>query len=445
MKKNKKIITDPKKNQCYTVEISDINNLGYGVCRVQGVVVFVAGGVGGDKLRIKIIKRAADYAVARIEEIIKPSPDREQSPCPSFPKCGGCTYRHITYDYEKQLKRSYVENAFRKAGVNIEVAKVTSNNVTEGYRNKVQYPVGQYGEIGYYKAHSHEIVECDSCLLESDETKEITDFISSTIKLHGKGSLRHIYIRLARKTGEVMLCLVAEKENDPILHALAKECYQRFDNIKCLAENINPDDTNVILGKKTNILYGNDYIEDILLDCRFRIAPLSFYQVNRDMTEMLYEKVIELADVKAGEKVIDLYCGAGTIGLCLASRCPNISLLGIEIIEDAVISAKKNAELNGIKNARFVCADATSGEIENADCIIVDPPRKGLTPDLIQRLCKVEPKRIVYVSCNPDTLARDTAIFAQYGYSADTAYPFDLFPRTGHVENILCLTKQPKG
>lgn len=429
------------KNSLHTVTITDINNLGFGVCRVEGIVTFVQGGVTGDELEIKIIKSAKDYCVARVEKIITPSPHRSESSCSVSKTCGGCAYRHITYSHEKELKRGYVENAFRKAGVSAEVAEVTSNDCTEGYRNKVQYPVGADGQIGYYKPKTHEIIECDNCILEEPMLYKIKKFIADFIKEKKISCLRHIYLRCGKATGEVMVCLVSAKNTFAHLDELCNSVCERFSEVKCFALNLNDKDTNVILGKDTFILRGNPYIEDELLGCRFRISPQSFYQVNHDMTELLYSKVIELCDLKEGQSFIDLYCGCGTIGLCVASQAKTANMFGVEIISQAVENAKVNAKLNGIKNAEFLCGDASDAPLHKCDCVIVDPPRKGLTPKLIEQLSDAEVEKIVYVSCNPDTLARDCALFIEKGYKLSTVYPYDLFPRTGHVENIVCLGK----
>ncbi len=430
-----------KKNLIHKATVTDINNLGYGVCRIEGMVTFVQGGVTGDELEIKIIKAAKDYLVARIEKVINSSPYRSESLCPVSKTCGGCVYRHITYDYEKQLKRSYVENAFRKAGVSVEVADVTSNNKTEGYRNKVQYPVGKDGRIGYYKPKTHDIIECDNCILEAPILYDIKKYIADFIKEKKIDCLRHIYLRCGIATGEVMVCLVASKRSFAYLDELCDSVCNSFPEVKCFALNLNDKDTNVILGKDTFILRGNPYIEDELLGCRFRISPQSFYQVNHGMTELLYSKVIELCDLKEGQSFIDLYCGCGTIGLCVASKAKTANMLGVEIIPQAVENAKKNAELNGIENAEFICGDASDAPLHKCDCVIVDPPRKGLTPKLIDELADAGVEKIVYVSCNPDTLARDCALFIEKGYKLSTVYPYDLFPRTGHVENIVCISK----
>ena len=431
-----------KKNSIHQVTITDINNLGYGVCRIEDIVTFVQGGVTGDELKVKIIKAARDYCVARVEEIISASRYRIDTDCPVSNRCGGCIYRHITYDHEKQLKKNYVENAFRKAGVSVSVADVASNGKVTGYRNKVQYPVGKDGKIGYYKPKSHEIIECDNCILESPVLYNIKKYIADFILEKKIDCLRHIYLRCGAATGEVMVCLVSSKKNFSSLDTLVNEVCGRFPEVKCFALNLNDRDTNVILGKDTFILRGNPYIEDELLGCRFRISPQSFYQVNHDMAELLYSKVIELCDLRQGQSFIDLYCGCGTIGLCVASEAKTADMLGVEIIPQAVENAKKNAELNGIKNAEFICGDASDAPLHKCDCVIVDPPRKGLTPKLIDQLSDAEVERIVYVSCNPDTLARDCALFVEKGYKPSTVYPFDLFPRTGHVETIVCLNKQ---
>ncbi|MBR5515230.1 MAG: 23S rRNA (uracil(1939)-C(5))-methyltransferase RlmD [Clostridia bacterium] len=431
-----------KKNSIHTVKITDINNLGYGVCRVEGIVTFVAGAVTDDELEIKLIKVTKNYNVARIERIITASEYRIESECSLFPKCGGCVYRHISYSYEKELKRSYVEAAFHKAGVKAEIAEVTSDNKISGYRNKVQYPVGKNGETGYYRTKTHDIIECENCLLEHPVLHEVKMYISGFIKEKKISCIRHIYLRCAVATGEIMVCIVSEKKDFPELDALCNEVCEKFESVKCFALNINDKDTNVILGEKTFILRGRPYIEDELSGCRFRISPMSFYQVNHSMAELLYSKAARLCQLKEGESFIDLYCGCGTIGLSIAKQAKTAELMGVEIIPDAIENAKANAVLNGIENASFICGDAGDAPLKKCNCVIVDPPRKGLTEKLISQLAEANIQRIVYVSCNPDTLARDCASFVQKGYELSVVYPFDLFPRTGHVENVVFLNRK---
>lgn len=439
-----------KKNEFYDIEITDINNLGNGVGRINGMTVFVPGGVDGDKLRVKIIKVASDYAVARIDSVIIPSEHRASSDCPSSSRCGGCVYRGITYGHELELKQGYVRHAFKKAGLSPRV-EPTANGDTDRYRNKVQYPVTEGMKVGFYAGHSHSVVATEGCLLEHEALTDIVAFTADYLNKKGvapyseqtgKGLLRHIYLRVGKATGQVMVCLVINGEKLTCAKDYVQALCERFPSVRTVVLNINRKNTNVILGREFRVIYGDGYIEDVLCGLTFRISAPSFWQINHDMTERLYTKVAELADLKEGETLCDLFCGIGSIGLSVIAGSKGASLVGIEVIPEAVENARENAMINGIENARFVCGDANSAELERADIIIVDPPRKGCSPELISRICELSPRAVIYVSCNPDTLARDCALFEKSGYGTDTVYPFDLFPRTGHVESVVCLSRE---
>ena len=438
-----------EKNEIYEIEITDINNLGNGVGHIQNIVTFVPGGVDGDLLLVKIIKVTSSYLVARTEKIIRPSPHRIDSDCPISNRCGGCVYRNISYEHERLLKQGYIEHAFKKAGLSPAVLPV-EHKEEAGYRNKVQFPVGKDLKTGFYALYSHTVIPCDECKLEDPDFAPILKFTCEYLKQAkvspydehtGKGRLRHIYMRKGKATGDIMLCLVSNTAKFPAGKAFAVAVTKRFPAIKTVLLNVNSASTNVILGDKFQILYGDGYIEDILCSLRFRISAPSFWQVNHDMAELLYQKVSELANVREGEKVCDLFCGTGSIGLSVIHGVKGVLLLGIEAIPEAVENAAENARINGIKNARFVCADANCGNISGSDIIIIDPPRKGCAPGLIDRIKEVSPRAVIYVSCNPDTLARDCALFKNAGYFCNTVYPFDLFPRTGHVETVCLLSK----
>ena len=440
-----------KKNDLYTVEIIDMNNLGAGICKIDGKVVFVRGGVTGDKLEIGIIKNLSDYAVARVNKILEPSPIREENACLSFKRCGGCCFRHINYESEKIFKKNYVENAFRKVGLSVKVEDVISSGSPDRYRNKVQYPVGENWKIGFFAEHSHDIVEVSDCLAQDGEFTEILDEIVKFGKENkistydfesGKGLVRHIYLRKGRGSGEIMVCLVINGKNIPHSDKLCKSLTERFLNIKSIILNINEKRTNVILGDKNITIWGKDTIEDIFCGLRVKISPRSFYQVNRECAELICKKAAELAELEAGERLVDLFCGIGTIGLSMIKDFPDANLLGVEIIPEAVENAKENAAANGMTNAKFVCGDANSPEITGADVIVVDPPRKGCSSELIKRISDISPSRVIYVSCNPDTLARDCKLFDTEGYKVTKAFAADMFSRTGHVESLVCLTKQ---
>ncbi len=424
-----------KKNDIITASVADMNDLGYGIARHEGMVIFIDGGVTEDVIEIKIIKVAKDYAVGRLEKIITPSKYRSDSLCPVSKRCGGCAFRHITREYELRLKKSFVESAFKKAKVDVTVNGVLTDGITCGYRNKVQYPVSGDGDYGYYARHTHDIVKTKHCLLSDKSFEPVAEFVSDYIKKSG-AEVKHIYIRKGQMTGETMLCLVSPKGKLPDEEKFVSEAVLRFPEIKSVVLNIHPEETNVILGKKVRVLYGEDRIYDILCGCRFGISSLSFYQVNRGAAELLYGEAIRLAAEGSPKTVADLYCGAGTIGISFAKAHPEISVTGVEIIPDAVENARRNAEINGIKNASFICDDALNSPLDGFDCIITDPPRKGMSKELVERICRLMPKKIVYVSCNPSTLARDAALLTSAGYEMSGVTPVDMFPRTGAVECV---------
>ncbi len=432
-----------KKNDLYEVTVTDSNNLGYGVCRVDGTVVFVDGAVVGDVAKIKIIKVARDYAVARTEQILTPSPDRITPTCSSTRACGGCVYASLSYERECALKTAYVKTALKKAGLgDVLVAPLLTTGQAEGYRNKVQYPVSDSFTVGYYARHSHTIVPYGGCALQSPVFAPILQAILDWGKRYAIASVRHVYLRHAKVTGQVLVCLVASEASLPHEAELLECLVGRFPEIASIQINLNSEDTNVILGRECRVLYGTPEIEDVLCGLRFRLSPLSFYQVNHDAAELLYEKAFSLAAVQAGDRVADLYCGAGTIGLSLIARHPEASLVGVEIVPEAVENARENARRNGIARAVFYCGDAAHPALTEADVILLDPPRKGCSQELIAQVCAIAPRRIVYISCNPDTLARDLVLFAKGGYEIGEVTPVDLFPRTGHVESVVCLTRK---
>lgn len=452
-----------KKNDIYTVDIEDMNFLGFGVAKIDGFCVFVSGAVTEDKARIKIIKTAKSYAVARVEEILSPSVHRIDGGCPVAASCGGCAFRAVSYEYEKSLKENFVKMSFVKQGLpDVRVMPLTHANLA-GYRNKGQYPVRRDASgkvvIGFFAAKSHRVLDCVNCDLQN---KAFTPIIAKVKKFiedknisvydeeSGKGLVRHIYLRIGEKSGEIMLCMVINGSEMPCEKEFTKEITAAFPTIASLYLNTNTKDTNVVLGDSYRLLYGKEPITDTLAGVELEITPKSFYQVNRDAAEMLYEKAALLADFKGGELLLDLYCGIGSIGLSMAHKVKK--LIGIEVVDSAIECAKKNAARNGISNASFYCGDAAKAEklLENArsfegdfvpDTVILDPPRKGSAKELLDYISKLGVKKIVYISCNSETLARDVKILTEYGYKMSEVYPFDLFPRTGHCEAICVLHK----
>ena len=443
------------KNDEIMISITDVTSEGSGIGKYNGMAVFVPCTAVGDIVKVKILKVKKTYAYGKLLEVVTPSCDRADDVCLNFFKCGGCTYRHITYAAEQIIKQNKVYECIKRiGGINMPPKPIISGEA-DRYRNKAQYPVSSEGRVGFFAFHSHRVISCDDCLIQpqifTDMVRAAEEWISECkIPVYDeashKGLLRHIYIRLAKATGEIMFTAVVNGENLPyadfILGKLKEICGE---NLKSLQININKSRTNVILGDECRVIYGEKYITDILCGVKVRLSPLSFYQVNRDMAERLYEKAAEYA-APDGKNILDLYCGAGTIGLSMANRAK--SVIGVEIVPQAVEDAKFNAKNNGIINARFICADATSAAELLAkegifpDTVIVDPPRKGCSQELINTITdKFRPERVVYVSCDPATLARDLKLFSKGGYLLKEYTPVDMFPRTSHVEVVTCLSR----
>ncbi len=444
-----------RKNDEFILEIIDVTNEGSGVGKVDGMAVFVPLTAIGDIVRVKALKVKKTYAYGKLMEIITPSSDRIENDCPHFNRCGGCAFRHINYEAELALKTNKVKEAVKRiGGVELEPQQILFDKC-DRYRNKAQYPLSENGGVGFYAFHSHRIIECEDCVLQPEIFSKITDAVSGFVRQYSisiyneekhNGLLRHLYIRKGERSGEIMVCFVINGDRLPkseiIISELQKLC---GDALKSVVLNINKRDTNVILGEKCITLYGSDYISDTLAGVKVRLSPLSFYQVNTVMANKLYAKAKEYAKPD-GKNIIDLYCGAGTIGLSMAKDAK--SVIGVEIIEAAVRDAQFNAKENGIDNARFICGDAKTAaeqlkkEKIKPDMVIVDPPRKGCDSELIKIIANdFCPQSVVYISCDPATFARDVKIFAEEGYNLLEYTPADLFPRTSHVETVGVLIK----
>lgn len=448
---------DIKKNDDIKLYIESMTSEGSAVGHYNGMAVFVRGAVPGDEILAHIIKTSKRYAIAIIKEILKKSSGRIESDCAVSDKCGGCSFRNMTYAQELKYKKSRVEDAVSRIGhINAPVMDVISADSTAHYRNKAQYPVSICdGELlaGFYAYKSHRIIPCSDCKLQCEEFRDclnafsrwvekanITSFDEKT----GKGILRHIYLRKAFGTGEIMACAVVNADKLPMADYLVSQLTQ-IENIKSICMNINKDKSNVILGKKTKTIWGSDTITDILLGKKFVISPNSFYQVNHDQCEKLYSKAADYAALTGGETVVDLYCGAGTIGLTMADNAKQV--FGVEIVPQAIDNARINAKINGITNADFFCGDAyeAAKELEKRnimpDVVILDPPRKGCQKELFDVIEQMAPKRIVYVSCDSATLARDLEILQEKHYLTQEITPVDMFPRTPHVECVVLISK----
>lgn len=446
-----------KKNDEIKLHIDSVTPLGSAVGRHEGMAVFVRNAVPGDEILAHIIKPTKNYAVGIVKEILKPSPARIESDCPVSDKCGGCSFRNMAYSAELAAKKDFVQQNVRRIGhIDLEVEKIVGAADTCFYRNKAQYPViienGAF-TAGFYAFRSHRVVPAVSCRLQPPEFAgglnafeqwALESGVDSYDEKTGRGLLRHIYFRKAFATGQIMACAVVNGSGIPNADSLVSLLQIAVPGLQSVCVNINKEKTNVILGSKTKVLWGSDKITDILLGKKFVISPESFYQVNHAQCEKLYSCAAEFAGLTGSETVLDMYCGAGTIGLTLADWCK--MLYGVEIVEQAVENAKENAAINGIKNAQFICADAFEGAkllTEKGivpDVVIVDPPRKGCEKQLLEIISKLGAKRIVYVSCNSATLARDLEILHGMGYRPKRLKAFDLFPRTAHVEAVCLIT-----
>ncbi|MBR3781074.1 MAG: 23S rRNA (uracil(1939)-C(5))-methyltransferase RlmD [Clostridia bacterium] len=447
-----------KKNDRINLKIDSCSVNGSGVGRYNGMAVFVPATAPGDEITAHILKVKKSYAFAKVESVIIPSADRIMPDCSVYLRCGGCVFSHLNYEAEKKIKADHVAECFKRiGGISPDFEPIIGADSDMRYRNKAQYPVASdNGEIktGFYSPHSHRVVHCPDCLLQPAEFEGILGVFSEYIKKYNvsvydetqnKGLIRHIYIRKGTVSGEIMVCAVINGKKLPAENELVTMLTEKEKSIRSIIVNSNTKDTNVILGEKCRTLWGEDCITDILCGLKFRISPLSFYQVNRNQAEKLYNKAAEYAALTGSETVLDLYCGAGTIGLSMAEKAKKI--IGVEIVPEAIEDAKINAGLNGITNARFICADAAKAaemlknEGVKPDVIILDPPRKGCSPEMINTAARMNPDRIVYVSCDPATLARDCGIFATLGYVAEKATPVDMFPRTGHCETVAVLKR----
>ena len=443
-----------KENSIYTGTVEGYSSEGLGIVRLDGAVVFVPGTVRGEEIDLRITKVMKTCAAGEVVKLRKPSPERTKPECPYFGQCGGCDFQHMSYTEELRAKRQRVQDALtRLGGTDLQVEEILGAKDPTHYRNKSQYPVGPGGTIGFYKARSHQVVGVDRCLIQSevsDKTaKAVGDWmrrykISAYDERTGKGLVRHLYVRVNRK-GESLCCVVVNGKQlprEPELAAFVRAAAPRTVGVVL---NTNTKKGNVILGDKYRTLWGQDFLMDTLCGLRFKLSVPSFYQVNRDQAEVLYGKALEFAGLTGEETVLDLYCGTGTITLCMAAKAKKV--IGAEIVPPAIADAKENAARNGIENAEFFCGDAAdiAAKLEQdglrPDVITVDPPRKGLSPEVIASVAAMGPERVVYVSCDPATLGRDVKLFAELGYRAIRACAVDMFPGTRHVETVCLLSK----
>ena len=442
------------KNQEHTVTIEGYGEGGMGVARIDGRVVFVHGALRGEKCRVLILKTLKSVAFAKVLEVLEPSSERMESDCPYFPRCGGCTYRHIRYEEELRLKKQRVQdNLSRIGGSDVTVEEILGAQDTLRYRNKAQYPVSKDGAVGFYRARTHEVIECEHCLLvrpEADAAAEaLREYMQSCHVAGyddktGRGLIRHLYVR-SNAAGESLICVLVNGDKLPKEDRLVALLRDACPKCTGIVLGTNTKKGNVILGDRYRTLWGSDRLEDTLCGKTFKLSVPSFYQVNRAQAERLYAKTIEFADLTGQETVLDLYCGAGTITLALSDHAKKV--LGAEIVPEAIDDARENAARNGVKNAEFFCGDASdvakklARENLRPDVITVDPPRKGLAADVVESIAEMQPQRVVYVSCDSATMARDVKRLADLGYTARRACAVDMFQRADHVETVCLLSK----
>ncbi len=447
------------KNKIYRCQISGYASDGSGIAKIEGRTVFVPRTAAGDQCEVKIVKANKNVSYGRLERLYLPSKHRITPVCPVADKCGGCCYQHIDYEEELRAKEQKVRDALTRIG-GLDADKlqgITGSPSVERYRNKAQYPVGldTYGDVitGFYRPHSHTIVPVEKCLIQSEKADRIAGLVRNWMRefsvapynydMH-RGAIRHIYVRVGEKSGESQLTLISATRKIPALDELVKRLRETEPSLTGILINHNQRGDNVIMGDHTDVLWGEPFLEDRLCGNSFLLSPEAFYQVNHAQAERLYECVADFAELTGNETLLELYCGAGTITLTLANRAKQV--IGVEIVPEAVENARLNAERNGVKNVEFICADAGQAARKLApqsiDVLIVDPPRKGLDEAARNAVLKIQPEKIVYVSCDPATLARDLKELCGTGYCFKTARAFDMFPRTSHVETVVYLSQQ---
>ena len=448
-----------KKNQIHTAQITGYASDGAGVCRICGRAVFVKGAIPGELWEVRILKVTASAVYGRGEKCLAPSPARREPACPVYRRCGGCSLLHMTYEEALRMKLGRVNDALaRIGGLNFQIEEILGAEAPDHYRNKAIYAVsGQSGaaQKGFYRASTHDLIPVDRCLLQEELADRAADAVCAWMNAHhfhaydeatGKGTVRHIFTRKAKHTADAVVCIVTARgfgaQTESLTRALTAACPELTGILLC----VNKQKSNVILDGDFYTLWGKAEMEDILCDLRFSIAPRAFYQINPPQAERLYQKAVEYAVHSPADLILDLYCGAGTITLCLARKAGRV--IGAEIVPEAIENAKENAKNNSAANAEFLCADAGAAAQMLAerglrpDCITVDPPRKGLSLQAIHAMVSMAPARIVYVSCDPGTLARDLKLLAAEGYAPIAGTAVDMFPHTPHVETVVLMSRE---
>lgn len=451
-----------KKNDYIDVEFVDLTHEGQGVAKIDGFPVFVPGGLPGESAQIKILNVKKNYGYGKLIEIREKSPYRVEIPKEDMHKYGGCQLHHMSYEGQLQFKQNLVEQTLTRIGKlqDVNIHPIIGMEQPFHYRNKAQVPVGERnGRLitGFYKPRTHEIIDTDESVIHMEAINDAIKIVKEICSELGvaayneeahTGVLRHIMARFGRKTDELMIVLITRTEKLPHREEIVGKIVAALPNVKSIVHNVNPKRTNVILGEKTQVLWGQDVIYDYIGNVKFAISPRSFYQVNPVQTKVLYDKALAYAGLTGEEIVFDAYCGIGTISLFLAQQAKKV--YGVEVVSDAINDAKKNADLNGITNVEFTVGEAETvipnwaKEGIHADVIVVDPPRKGCDAALLKTIIEMKPKRVVYVSCNPATLARDLGILEAGGYQTEEVQPVDMFPMTMHVECVTLMSKVEK-
>ena len=446
------------KNQIYEAVISDYTAEGQGVAKIEGCAVFIPNAICGERVRVRIEKAQKTWAAGKIVELLERSGHRINRECPVAKLCGGCDFHHMDYEEETRLKAERVRNCLNRiGGESLEMLPILAAPTCQGYRNKAQYPVSSHKNrafAGFFRAGTHQVVENERCLILSEEMDRVKDLVIDHMnrfripaydETSHTGLVRHIYVRRGAVSKQVLVCLAVNGRKLPHEAELI-ENLKSVPGFTTLVLSVNTKKGNVVLGDEFITLYGPGTIEDTLCGLTFRLSPRSFYQVNHHQAQRLYRAAIEQAGITKADTVLDLYCGVGTITLAMAGAAGKV--IGVEVVPQAVEDARENAKRNGIENAEFFCGDAGQAALElekqgiKADVVVVDPPRKGLNADTIEALSRFAPRRIVYVSCDPATLARDVALLKECGYVLKNAMAADLFPRCAHVESIVCLVRE---
>ena len=446
-----------EKNGIYEAVVTDYTAEGQGVAHVEGCAVFLPNAIAGERYQIRIEKAQKTWAAGKIVEVLERSPHRVNRECPVAKLCGGCDFWHMDYEEETRLKAERVRQTLNRiGGENLEEMPILAAPTCHGYRNKAQYPVASKkgrAYAGFFRSGTHQVVENARCLILPQETDRVKDTVMNYVNQYRvsvydeqthTGLLRHIYVRRGAQSGQILVCLVVNGRKLPHVPELIA-ALKKIPGFTTLVLAVNTRPGNAILGEEFLTLYGPGYVEDTLCGMHFRLSPRSFYQVNHHQAQRLYEAAINLAGITKNDLVLDLYCGVGTITLAMAKAAGKV--IGVEVIQQAVEDARDNARRNGIENAEFFCGDAGKAALEleakgiRPDVIVVDPPRKGLNADTIEALHRMAPRRIVYVSCDPATLARDVALLKERGYTLQKAMAADLFPRCAHVETVVLLSK----